>query len=77
MEYEVCTNVRSAERTSIMTLVEKSTEQHESARKLLEDQVSGLRAQVDTSAEETKRAYEIAEYATHSLTYLNFKRAQC
>lgn len=68
MECEVHTNPRSAERTSIMTLIDKSTEQHETARKLLEDQVSGLRAQVDTSADETRRANEIAEYAptTHS-----------
>lgn len=48
-----------------MTLVEKSTEQQEIARKMLEDQVGGLRAQVDTSAAESKRANEIAEYVPY------------
>jgi hypothetical protein len=50
-----------------MTLVEESTKQHETARKMLEDQVGGLRAQVDASAEESRRANEIAEYVFGSL----------
>jgi len=50
------------ERTSVLTLLDKSSEHNEAAREALESEIGGLRDQVDTSAEETKRAMDIAKY---------------
>jgi hypothetical protein len=50
----------STERTSVLTLLDKSSEQNEAARQALESEIGGLRDQVDKSAEETKRAMDIA-----------------
>jgi hypothetical protein len=43
-----------------LTLLDKSSEQNEAARQALESEIGGLRDQVDKSAEETKRAMDIA-----------------
>ena len=55
------------ERTSVLTLLDKSSEQNEAAREALESEIGGLRDQVDTSAVETKRAMNIAKYVQYLL----------
>jgi hypothetical protein len=50
------------ERTSVLALLDKSSEQNEAAREALESEIGGLREQVDKSAEETKQALNIAKY---------------
>jgi len=52
----------SAERTSVLTLLDKSSEQNEAAREALESEIRGLRDQVDRSAEETRQALGIARW---------------
>jgi hypothetical protein len=52
----------SAERASVVTLLDKSAELDEAARQALETEIGGLRSQVDQSAEETRQAKEIAKY---------------
>jgi hypothetical protein len=52
----------SAERSSILTLLDRSSELNEAARQALETEIGGLRSQVDQSAEETRQAKEIAKY---------------
>lgn len=54
--------MNSAERTSVLTLLDKSSEQDEAAREALESEIGGLREQVDKSAEETRQALNIAKY---------------
>jgi hypothetical protein len=56
------------ERTFVMTLLDKSSEQNEAAREALESEIGGLRDQVDKSAEETKQALNIAKYV-HRFVY--------
>jgi hypothetical protein len=51
-----------AERTSVLALLDKSSEQNEAAREALESEIGGLRNQVDKSAEETRQALNIAKY---------------
>jgi hypothetical protein len=50
------------ERTSVLALLDKSSEQNEAAREALESEIGGLRDQVDGSAEETKQALNIAKH---------------
>jgi len=52
----------SAERTSVLTLLDKSSEQNEAARQALDSEIGGLRNQVDRSAEETRQALGIARW---------------
>lgn len=52
--------MNSAERTSVLALLDKSSELNEAAREALESEIGGLRDQVDKSAEETKKALNIA-----------------
>lgn len=54
--------INRAERTSVLALLDKSSDQNEAAREALESEIGGLRAQVDKSAEETKQALNIAKY---------------
>ena len=51
----------SAERTSVLTLLDKASEQNEAAREALESEIGGLRDQCDKSAEETREALNIAK----------------
>jgi hypothetical protein len=48
------------DRTSVLTLLDKSAEQHQAARQALEDEIAGLKDTVDESAEESRKANEIA-----------------
>jgi hypothetical protein len=62
------------ERTSVLALLDKSSEQNEAAREALESEIGGLRDQVDRSAEETKQALNIAKYV-HRFVYSVDNRA--
>jgi hypothetical protein len=44
----------------VLTLLDKSAEQHQAARQALEDEIAGLKDTVDESAEESRKANEIA-----------------
>lgn len=57
--------INRGERTSVLALLDKSSEQNEAAREALESEIGGLRDQVDRSAEETKQALNIAKYDHH------------
>lgn len=48
------------DRTSVLTLLDKSAEQHQAARQALEDEIAGLKDTVDESAGESRKANEIA-----------------
>jgi hypothetical protein len=44
-----------------LTLLDKSSEQQEAARLALEDEIAGLRSQVDKSAGDSQQANDIAK----------------
>jgi hypothetical protein len=63
--------INRAERTSVLTLLDKSSEQNEAAREALESEIGGLREQVDKSAEETKQALNIAKYVHRFVCFVD------